>query len=283
MTSTSSPQDIVPFYESKTRAVLERYGPGPRVHYHVGLVDSAEPSNESAQSLRQKLVAAQERMLHYAAEIWRIRSIPFEDVLDVGCGLGGGAIFWSQEFGAHVTAITVAPSHLIWVARFAEQAGVKSRVQPLLCDALEVPGEGCFDVAIAVDSSSSFSRIGWFRRLAALLRPGGHAFVADCFLEQSAYEEAFNRHWCAQIGTIAEYTSAAREAGMRKELTDDISHRTVQFWTMTLALMQAEARVKKLSDSETVKFEESFAVHTMVRRGLAEGGLRYALMSFSKA
>jgi tocopherol O-methyltransferase len=274
--------DIVAYYESKTRAVLERYGPGPRVHYHVGLADSEDVRNIPAESLREKLIASQERMLRYAAEVWRLRHIAFEDVLDVGCGLGGSAIFWAHEFGAHVTAITIAPSHLAYVAAFAEQAGVKSRVRPLLCDALEVPGKERFDAAVAIDSSSSFSRWAWFRRLASVLRPGGYALVADCFLEQDGYKDAFDRHWRAQIGTIGEYIAAAEAAGMRCELTADISARTVQFWSMTLEMMRRELATGKLEDPEVSKIKESIAVHMMLRRGLIEGGFHYALMSFSK-
>jgi tocopherol O-methyltransferase len=246
----STSPDIVAYYESKTRAVLERYGPGPRVHYHVGLVDSEDLLNIPAERLREKLVASQERMLRHAAEVWRVRYIPFEDVLDVGCGLGGGAIFWAQEFGAHVTAVTIAPSHVAYV--------------------------------VAIDSSSSFTRWAWFRRLAELLRPGGRVFVADCFLGQTGYQDTFNRHWRAQIGTIGEYIAAADAAGMRCDLTDDISARTVQFWSMTIEMLQCEIATEKLGNPQLLKIKESIAVHEILRRGLVEGGFRYALMSFSK-
>jgi cyclopropane fatty-acyl-phospholipid synthase-like methyltransferase len=274
--------DIVAYYESKTRALLERYGPGPRVHYHVGLVDPEDLLNISAEPLRERLVASQERLLRYAAEVWHVRNAAFEDVLDVGCGLGGGAIFWAQEFGARVTAITIARSHLDYVATFAEQAGVRSLVQPLLCDALEVPGKECFDAAVAIDSSSSFSRWAWFPRLVDVLRPGGSVFIADCFLEKNGYRNRFNHHWCAQIGSIGEYIAAAQSAGMRCELTDDISGRTVHFWSITLELMEREITTKRLGNAEILKIQKSIAVHKMLRRGLIDGGLRYALMSFSK-
>lgn len=112
MTPCISIQEVAAYYERKTQAILQRYGPGPRVHYHAGLVDEPEPPGTSVSVLRQRLVAAQERMLHYLADVWRIQSIPCGDILDVGCGLGGGAIFWAQEFDARVTAITIAPRRL---------------------------------------------------------------------------------------------------------------------------------------------------------------------------
>jgi len=275
-------QNLVAFYEAKTDAILRRYGPGPRVHYHTGLLDEPPPSGASAQLLRRRLIDAQERTLRYAAGLWQAQSTLCGDLLDVGCGLGGGSIFWAQEFGANVTAVTIAPSHIELVAEFAERAGVASRVRPLLCDALGVPGESCFDAAIAIDSSSSFPRGPWFRRLARLLRPGGHAFIFDCFLERDEYRGPFDRHWCSQIGTIDEYLAAAREANFVVEGIEDVSSRAVHFWSTTLALMRTEAQERCVSSAQAADLAESLRIHALVRRGLLEGGLRHALLSFVK-
>ena len=51
-------------------------------------------------------------MLSDAAEVWDAPQSLSGEILDVGCGLGGGSIFWAQEFGARVTAV-----HLRAVAR----------------------------------------------------------------------------------------------------------------------------------------------------------------------
>ena len=281
LTSPTTVQEVAEFYDQKTRTVLRRYGPGPRIHYRTGFVDEPLALTTTA-ALRRQIVASQERVLTYAAEFWQLRRLPFRDVLDAGCGLGGAAIFWAQEFGAHVTAATVAPSHVDLVARFAAQAGVSSFVQPLLCDALTVPGECCFDAAVALDSSDTFPRAPWFRRLSALLRPGGHVFIYDCFLERPEYADPINRHWCAQIGTVNEYLAAATKAGFRQELFEDVSHRTRDFWTLTIALAEAEARDDVLPPFEHARLEESLQVHALMRQGLTDGGLRYALMSFVK-
>lgn len=275
-------QDIAALFDRKTEAILQRYGPGPRVHYHAGLVDEPPPANASEQILRRRLVVAQERVLCHAAKVWDAASTLNGDVLDVGCGLGGGAIFWAQEFDARVTAVTCVSSHVDWVARFAAEAGVESRVKPLLWDALKVPGENRFDAAVAVDSSCYLPRREWFRRLALLLRPGGHVFITDCFLAHSEYEEPFNRYWQTRIGTVGEYLAAAREAGLRATSVEDISHRTEQFWTTTLALIKAEAQEGKASPAEAVRHEASLCAHAMMRQGLANESLRYALLSFVK-
>jgi cyclopropane fatty-acyl-phospholipid synthase-like methyltransferase len=220
-------------------------------------------------------------MLYFTAVVWRLRSLAHDEVLDVGCGLGGSAIFWAQEFASNVTAVTIAPSHVDLVQTFAAQAGVQSRVHPYLCDALAVPGQRRFDVVMAIDSSCHLPRQAWFRRVAALLRKGGRIFVADCFLERSEYRAPFDSYWCAQIGTMTEYRDAARDAGFREESLEDISHRTVHFWEVTLALIRAEMRNDGPRRSAPTKFEESLAAHALMRRGLGDGGLRYGLMSFA--
>lgn len=281
MTAPTTVQEVADFYDHKTRTVLRRYGPGPRVHYRTGFVDRLSlPASIAA--LRRELVASQERVLVDAAEFWQLRRLTFRDVLDAGCGLGGGAIFWAQEFGARVTAVTVAPSHVELVARFAAQAGVQSLVHPILCDALTVPGDNLFDAAVALDSSDTFPRAPWFRRLAALLRPGGRVLIYDCFLVRPEYAGPIDRHWCSQIGTLEEYRAAAGDAGFRPERFDDVSHRTRDFWTLTIALAEAEERDNILTPFERARHQESLEVHRLMREGLTNGGLRYALLSFVK-
>jgi|GEM_PF-3033156 tocopherol O-methyltransferase len=93
--------------------------------------------------------------------------------------LGRGAIFWAEELGATVTAVTIAPAHVELVRRLAAQAGVADRVAALLSDATTPAGAVRLDGVIAVDSSSSFPRSPWFQRLAGLLRPGGRVFISD--------------------------------------------------------------------------------------------------------
>jgi tocopherol O-methyltransferase len=278
-------QNVAEYFDTKTQAILRRYGPGPRVHYHTGFIDDPPPPIASADILRARLVAAQERILCHAAKTWDASSALSGDVLDIGCGLGGGAIYWAQEFGAHVTAVTCVPSHVGWVTRFASEAGVEGLVRPLLCDAVEVPGEKRFDAAVAVDSSGYLPREALFRRLSALLRPNGQVFIIDCFLERPDKDNRviFDSHWHTRIGTIDEYLAAAHAAGLTLHSVENISRHTIHFWTTTRALIHAEAQEKELNPSEWARQQASLRAHTLVQTGLADGGFCYAMMSFSKA
>jgi tocopherol O-methyltransferase len=280
-TSPVAMQRVVELYEAKTSAILGRYGPGPQVHYHTGFVDESVPLSTTA-GVRAELVRSQERMLKYASCSWNLRNMYARDVLDVGCGLGGTAIFLAKNCDARVTAITIAPSHIQVIARFALRAGVGSRVLPVLCDAAQVPGDSCFDVAIALESSSLFPRKSWFQCLARVLRSGGRVLVFDCFLEESKYLEPFNRHWRAQIGTIQEYSQAAWESGFMLVAEEDTSNRTASFWKTTVELMRLESK-DMAPDSTRQAFDESIATHQLMYQGLREGGLRQMMLTFVKA
>jgi SAM-dependent methyltransferase len=281
LTSPSILQDVVAYFESKTKPILERYGPGPRIHYHTGLVDDPPRKNASIPELRRALVDGQERMLSDAAKVWDAPQSLSGEVLDVGCGLGGGSIFWAQEFGARVAAVTCVPSHAHHVARFATDAGVENRIEPLVCDAAEVPGENRFDAAVAVDSSGYLPRRDWLNRIAALLRPGGSVFIIDCFLEDPKYADLFNSHWHTRIGTLDEYFAAARDSELKTGSLVDVTDRTVHFWTTTLAFIEAESA--NAEGGKASRCAASTKAHSLVRDGLSDGGLRYAMLSFSKS
>jgi tocopherol O-methyltransferase len=281
VTTPSLLEDIVAYFDCKTQSILQRYGPGPRVHYHTGIVDDPPPPNASVGILRERLVAGQERMLRHAAEVWDASSQLTGQVLDVGCGLGGGAIFWAQEFGAQVTAATCVPSHADHVARFAAEAGVEQQIEPLVCDAAEVPGENRFDAAVAVDSSGYLVRRDWLDRIAWLLRPGGSVFIIDCFLEDPKYADLFNSHWHTRIGTLDEYFAAAHDSGLKTGSVVDVTDRTVHFWTTTLALIDAES--VSAEGVAARRYAASFKAHRHVRDGLSDGGLCYAMLGFSKS
>jgi tocopherol O-methyltransferase len=284
-TAGSSLQEVINYYGGKTPAILRRYGPGPRVHYHAGLVDEVENLHVPADVLRRRLVVSQERLLIHAAEVWRAAANLSGDVLDVGCGLGGGALFWAQEFGARITAVTCVPAHAKMVQHFADSVGVGSRVQPLVGDVMELRGRDYFDAAVAVDSSCHLPRHEWFRRLFALLRPGGRVFISDCFLgrqEHRKYEETFNAYWHTQIGTISEYLAAAREAGLEPGFVEDLSSRVKHFFSITRALIEIEAQEAGSNAAELARCTASFREHSIMRRGLHDKGYIYAQLSFSK-
>jgi tocopherol O-methyltransferase len=272
-----APEDVAAYYDAKTERILRRYGPGPRVHYHTGLVDDMPPPGLTAQALRVRIHDAQELLLRemaYAAS----GSWAGKRVMDVGCGLGGGSLYWATEHRAHVTAITIAPSHVPLVQRFAAQAGVADRVRVLLCDAMEVPGSDYFDRVVAVESSCYLHRPTWFQHLHRLLKPGGTVILMDCFLGRPELAGPFDRYWRTRIGTTDEYLRAASQAGLELELYQDLAYRTVNFWTLTMDLLAREQEELPLQGLQRGTRPVSQREHLRLQQALLDGGLQYALM-----
>jgi cyclopropane fatty-acyl-phospholipid synthase-like methyltransferase len=178
--------------------------------------------------------------------------------------------------------VTCVPDHAKLVEQFAARAGVGSRVRPLVSDVLEVQGSDYFDAAVAVDSSCHLGRREWFRRLFALLRPGGKVFISDCFLGRQEYAESFDHYFHARIGTIAEYLVAAREAGLQPGGVEDLSSRVAHFFSITSALIQIEAQEAGSNAAEVARCEASMREHAILREGLRDQGYIYAQLSFSK-
>jgi cyclopropane fatty-acyl-phospholipid synthase-like methyltransferase len=245
------------------------------VHYHTGLVDGPVPPGLCEAALRERIHASQESLLGRLARA--ARDFPDGgDVLDVGCGLGGGSLYWAAEHDARVTAVTIAPSHVPWVRRFADVAGVGTRVRPLLCDALEVPGRACFDAVVAVESACYLPRREWFRHVRRLLRPGGVCVVADCFLGRPELAAPFDAYWRTRIGSFAEYLSAAHEAGLELEVCEDLSARAVNFWTLTLDVRAQERHAAPRPAGPAL--HASRREHLRLQQGLLDGGLQYGVL-----
>lgn len=279
-------EEVTAYYEAKTERILRRYGPGPRVHYHCGLVDVVPPPGAPEPTVRARIHQSQEALL---AELARAAA-PFPDggeLLDVGCGLGGGSLYWAAEHRARVTAVTNVPSHVELVRSFAEAEGLGARVRPLLSDALGVPGRSCFDAVVAVESACYLPRPEWFRRVRALLKPRGVVAVADIFLGRPELAAPFDRYWRTRVGTVDEYLAAADAAGLELEVRDDVSARVVGFWSLTLE-MQAHERaacshLHPLRAMSASARSESVREHLRLQQALMDGGLEYALLVLRRA
>jgi 2-polyprenyl-3-methyl-5-hydroxy-6-metoxy-1,4-benzoquinol methylase len=270
-------EEVAAYYDAKTEAILRRYGPGPRVHYHTGMVDEAPPPGLPAEALRTLIHESQELLLRELALAVGIPRRGLE-VLDVGCGLGGGSLYWATQHRARVTAITIAPSHVPWVRRFANMEGVGDRVNPMVCDALEVPGEERFDLVVAVESSCYLPRREWFRKLSTLLKPGGMVAIADCFLGRPELALPFDRYWRTRIGTVEEYFRSASAEGLELELHQDVSGRAVNFWTLTLDLLMREREAALREGNGSVGRSESQREHLRLQQAFLDGGLHYGMM-----
>jgi SAM-dependent methyltransferase len=272
---SSPPSDVASYYGQKTASILEKYGPGPRVHFHIGVFDGHPDTGVEADVLRQRIRRAQEQVIERAALAWDAPEAFAGRLLDAGCGLGGGAIYWAQHCPTDVTAVTIAREHLPLISRFAREAGVGERVHPVLADACEVQAERPFDAVVAMESSCYFPRDRWFQHLRRVLRPGGVVCIED-----TDCREPFDRYWHTRIGPVAEYVRSARAAGFSLEVNVDLSEETSEFWRQSIAWSQRTLEAGGKPEAEAARLRRSIRWHEYFHEAWLRRGIEVWLLKF---
>lgn len=273
----------VNYYRGKTAAIIDRYGPGPRVHYHIGVFDNDQPAGDAtAEKLRGEIVAAQERTLELAAQIWCADKVFVGDLLDVGCGLGGGAIYWAQHYPVRVTALTNVAEHADVVRSFAAAAGVADRVLPLVADIRELRSARSYGAAVATESTCYMPRPRLFEQVAAVLEPGGLFGIEDIFLTQPAWRMIFDTYWKTSIGTVAQYRDAAAHAGLVLEHDLDMTTATSAFWRYSIAWARARLAGPTVCEREQERLMRSIRWHGEFYRGWRDGAFQARILRFRK-
>lgn len=272
------------YYRGKTAAIIDRYGPGPRVHYHLGLFGSSRlVPGGTAEQVRAEIVAAQERLLERAGEVWDAGTAFAGDLLDLGCGLGGGAIYWAQHFPVWVTAVTNVTEHAEVTRDLAAAAGVADRVHPLVADAAQLPSaEQHYVAAVAVESSCYMPRPLLFQQVAAMLVPGGVFGVAEAFLAKPAWRATFDDYWKTTIGTLPDYLRAAAQAGLALEQELDVTAETSEFWRFSIAWARAKMAESAISTVDKMRLARSVSWHHIFLQGWREGAYQHRILRFRK-
>ncbi len=115
-------------------------------------------------------------------------------VLEIGCGWGGLAEMAAQEFGAHVTGLTLSKEQLVWAQRRVANAGVAQQCELRLQDyraLTQHPDFRPFDAVVSIEMFEAVGREYWaayFDTLRGALKPGGLACVQTITLREDLFE-----------------------------------------------------------------------------------------------
>src|ERR1700687_4224850 len=96
-------------------------------------------------------------------------------VLDIGCGLGGSALWLADQFDCDVTGITISPVQARMAAAKSRARSLSRRVQFQVRDANQwQPAAASVDLIWIMESSEHFhDKAQFFERCARALKPGG--------------------------------------------------------------------------------------------------------------
>ncbi|MFC9503966.1 class I SAM-dependent methyltransferase [Streptomyces sp. NPDC057002] len=109
-----------------------------------------------------------------------VTGLPPGDVLDLGCGDGGDAL-WLARLGWHVTAVDISAVAVERLAGLARSHRLGDRVTTVRADVHESFPPGDFDLVCAhyLHTPFDLDRATVLRSAAHALRPGGRLLVVD--------------------------------------------------------------------------------------------------------
>jgi len=247
---------------------------GPHIHHGVWDAD-AEPI-QAQQQLIDRLAAA----ASIAAG---------QDVLDVGCGMGGSSIELAMRHGCRVTGLTLSPVQRAWARIAAAVKGVGGRTRFWCGDAERIVfPPASFDVVWNVECSEHlFDKPAFFRKTAGWLRPGGRialcAWLAGAGPDPAGLAAAVCENFlCPSLGTAGDYRGWMTAAGLRVHTFEDLTARVSRTWEVCLDRVR-RSRVgwlAVLAGQSMRRFLDHFSTLLDAYRS---GAMRYGLFVAEKA
>ena len=246
------------------------------VHIHHGYWSTGRETKEEAQEQLIRELIARARIERGAR------------VLDVGCGLGGTAIYLNKVLGATVTGITISPTQVELGSTLAKYNGADVRL--LLMDAEAIEIEDRFDIVWSVEAISHLARRRHFlRSIARLLERGGKLVIADWFKSDDATEAQACRFLrpieaamlVPKLETPAAHVKYIAESGLTVTLFEDLSPHVSRTWDLAIELVKNPAlwRFAAARGKDALAFIESFAA---MKAGYRSGALVYGMLLAEK-
>ncbi len=202
---------------------------GEHLHHGLFLTGSESP--------RQ----AQIQLLQFCSTLVNIRQC--SNVLDVGCGYGGTAIYLARNFECNVDGVTLSPKQARIARRQIARARISDRVHLQVGDIERLNVDGQYDFVWVMESSEHFEdKVGFFQKAARLLRKDGKIVIA-AWTASGAHplvRELARLAVCPCFQTARDYVRQVRGAGLEVTNVMDLSHRVIPTWEV------AYRRVKRL-------------------------------------
>jgi len=263
---------IVQHYDALSPYYKDLWG----VHIHHGYWNTGtETTAEAQEQLIQELISRAD--IRNGARI-----------LDVGCGLGGTAIYLAKTLGARVTGITISPVQVEMGNNLARHCGADVRLMLMDAEALDIDDQ--FDVVWSVEAISHLDKkTDCFRSIAPLMKAGAKLVVADWFKSHAAtaaqerkFLEPIERAMLVpKLESPSAYMNYIGEAGLNVTFFEDLSAKVSRTWDLAIALIQEPAlwKLAAVRGKDFIDFLKGFSA---MKAGYRSNALTYGMLIAQK-
>lgn len=217
-----------------------------------------------------------------------------ENILDVGCGIGGSSLYLAARLNAQATGITLSPVQAARATERAQYAGLSARTQFQVADAQAMPfPDDSFDLVWSLESGEHMpDKTKFLQECYRVLKPGGklimvtwchrptdHApLTAD---EQKHLQEIYRVYCLPYVISLPEYEAIARQLPLNNLRTADWSTAVAPFWNIVIDSAFTPQALFGLLTSGWTTIQGALSLGLM-SDGYKRGLIRFGLVCGSK-
>ncbi len=279
-------QDIREFYDASSGLWEQIWGE----HMHHGYYGK---NGNYKLDRRQAQVELIEELLLWAG--YDQNNVP-QNIIDVGCGIGGSTLHLAQKFGSNATGITLSPVQASRAKERAKEAGLDNQVRFEVANALEMPfADNTFDLVWSLESGEHMpDKTKFLAECYRVLKPGGKMILATwCHRETSSLageltpdeiahlKEIYRVYCLPYVISLSEYRAIALECGFKKLISDDWSIAVEPFWDVVIDSAVTPQALMGLFQAGWQTIQGALSLNLM-SRGYARGLIRFGLICGDK-
>ncbi|BAY86538.1 gamma-tocopherol methyltransferase [Calothrix parasitica NIES-267] len=280
MTATLS-QQIQQFYDASSGLWEDIWGE----HMHHGYYGADGKEQKERRTAQIDLI---EELLRWS-EVQQA-----ENILDVGCGIGGSSLYLAQKFNANATGITLSPVQARRASERAVEFGLQDRANFQVADALNMPfTDNSFDLVWSLESGEHMpDKQKFLQECYRVLKPGGklilvtwcHRSTDESPLtadEKKHLEQIYEVYCLPYVISLPEYEEIARQLPLQNIRTADWSQAVAPFWNVVIDSAFTPKAFFGLLRAGWKTIQGAMSLGLM-RRGYERGLIKFGLLCGNK-
>jgi tocopherol O-methyltransferase len=218
-----------------------------------------------------------------------------QDILDVGCGIGGSSLYLAEKFGARVTGITLSPVQANRAKERARAAGLQTKTDFQVANALNIPfPDNSFDLVWSLESGEHMpDKVKFLKECHRVLKPGGKLiFVTWCHRpttpetpltadEQKHLQDIYRVYCLPYVISLPEYVEMVEQGGFKDLRVDDWSTAVAPFWDVVIDSAITPQAIFGLFQAGWKTIEAAMSLKLM-SDGYRSGLVRFGLIAATK-